>query len=110
MRDTRHLSLELRAGGLWREDWAGGSVAHGSVLLVQPPQQLRLDAPFGPLQGVAIQCVWTIRLEEDGAGTKVTFDIIANGAAQSGLDKLAAAVDFVQSEAMANLVAKVSGK
>lgn len=34
--DAKNLSLDLQAGGLWREDWKGHSVQHGRVLYVIP--------------------------------------------------------------------------
>ncbi|WP_262693640.1 SRPBCC family protein [Kordiimonas aquimaris] len=100
---SANLSLDATAGGLWREDWAGGSVAHGEVLSVQTGKQLRLNAPFGPLQGLGVNVVWTITITPEGDGSKVTFDEIANGTSESGLDALAPAVDFVKGEAIKRL-------
>lgn len=97
------LSLELKAGGLWREDWDGGSVAHGEVLMVQTGKRLRLNAPFGPLQGMGVNVVWTITLEPEGEGTKIIFDEVANGTVASGLDSIAPAVDGVKSVAISRL-------
>ncbi|MEO0425675.1 MAG: SRPBCC domain-containing protein [Pseudomonadota bacterium] len=99
-----NLSLDLTAGGLWREDWDGGSVAHGEVLLVHVGRELRLNAPFGPLQGVGAHVVWSITLAPEGEGTRVTFDEVASAAPGAGLAELARAVDFVKSEAMRRLV------
>ena len=105
--DAANLSLKVKAGGLWREDWDGGSVAHGIVLLAKKNEMLRLDAPFGPLQEMGVSVIWTIALEadEDGGGTTVTFTEIANGSSASKLDELAPAVDFVKTEAMKQLTA-----
>lgn len=100
-----NLSLEPVAGGLWREEWQGGSVLHGQVLNAVPGQLLRLDAPFGPLQGMGVSVVWSISIQADGTGSLVTFDEIANGSAASKLDALAPAVDFVKSEAIKRLTA-----
>jgi len=104
--DSANLSLKAEAGGLWREDWDGGSVVHGEVLLVQNGETLRLNAPFGPLQGMGVETIWTITITKAGDGSKVTFDEISNGAAESGLDKIAPAVDFVKSEAIKRLTTK----
>ncbi len=102
---SENLSLDLQAGGLWREDWAGGSVAHGTVLLVTYGEQLRLNAPFGPLQERAAETIWTITIRaNEGGGTKVIFDEIANGTHKSQLDELAPAVDYVKTEAIRRLV------
>lgn len=101
--DAKNLSLKLKAGGLWREKWSGGDVAHGEILYIKPGEQLRLNAPFGPMQGMAVNAVWTITLTPDGKGTKITFDEVVNGTKDSGLDKLAPAVNFVKSEAIKRL-------
>jgi len=98
-----HLSLDAQAGGLWREDWEGGSVAHGTVQSLMEGQSLRLDAPFGPLQGMAVTVIWTITIEPDGDGTRVIFDEVATGSSASGLDQIAPAVDRVKAEAIARL-------
>lgn len=104
--DAAKLSVDPQAGGLWREDWAGSSVTHGQVLLAKENEQLRLDAPFGPLQELGVSVVWTITLapDEQSGGTKVTFSEVANGTSASKLDELAPAVDFVKTEAMTRLV------
>ncbi len=103
--DAANLSLDPRAGGLWKEEWDGGSVAHGEVLYVNPGEQLRLEAPFGPLQSMAVDVVWTITILPEGSGSKVIFDEVANGSDASNLDKVAGAVDGVKAEAMRRLVA-----
>ena len=50
--DSGNLALDASVGGYWKETWEGGAVAHGRVILMQAPHTLRLEAPFGPLQGV----------------------------------------------------------
>ena len=103
--DAKNLSLKAKAGGQWREDWDGGSTSHGVVLMVEESKTLRMNAPFGPLQGMGVTVVWTISLEpdEETGGTKVTFTEIANGSPASKLDEIAPAVDFVKTEAMKRL-------
>ncbi len=100
---SANLSLDVEAGGLWREDWDGGSVTHGTVIFVNPGVQLRLDAPFGPLQPIGAKTIWTITIAAEGAGSKVTFDEISHGVPSSKLDELAPAVDFVKTEAIRRL-------
>ena len=100
--DAANLSLDVQAGGLWREDWDGGSVAHGEVLSVINGRQIRLRAPFGPLQSIASETIWTITLTPDGEGTRIVFDEVAYG---HGVGDLAEAVDFVKTEAIARLSA-----
>jgi uncharacterized protein YndB with AHSA1/START domain len=104
--DSSNLSLDLRAGGHWSEQWADNSVLHGVVLSVDKGKLLRLNAPFGPLQGMAVTVIWTIRIEADGDGSVVMFEELANGVSTSKLDELAGAVDGVKSEALARLVRK----
>ena len=102
--DSANLSIDPVAGGLWREDWEGGSVWHGSVLRAEPGKVLVLNAPFGPLQGMAVTSVWTISLDaQETGGTKITFDHVTNGSSASSLDAVAPAVDFVKSEALESL-------
>lgn len=101
--NAENLSLDLQAGGMWREDWDGGSVVHGTVLTSLHGKMLRLNAPFGPLQGLDVTVIWTITIMPDGEGSKVIFDEIAGGTAGSKLDALAPAVDFVKAEAIRRL-------
>ncbi|RBP48770.1 hypothetical protein [Arenicella xantha] len=103
--DASNLSLDLEAGGLWREDWNGHSVLHGMVVNFQAPELLRLEAPFGPLQGMAVKTIWTITIKPHHNGSLVIFDEISNGSDASGLDELAKAVDYVKGEAISRLVA-----
>lgn len=108
--DAANLSLELTAGGLWREDWDGGSVAHGRVLMVASGKSLRMEAPFGPLQAVGAYTIWTITIQpaEAGRGSLVIFDEIATGPPTAKLDELAPAVDYVKGEALRRLAAPVA--
>lgn len=104
--DAKNLSLELGAGGLWREDWSEGSVVHGRVMLVQSGKVLRMEAPFGPLQGVGAYVVWTITVKPDEGGSVVVFEETAIGPQGTGLDKLAPAVNGVKSQALQRLTSK----
>ncbi|WP_018148158.1 SRPBCC family protein [Henriciella marina] len=100
-----HLTLDLAAGGIWMENWHVNSVAHGTVLAVLENEMLRLDAPFGPLQGMGVNVVWTITLAPDAetGGTRIVFEEVANGSSESGLDQIAAAVDRVKQQAIMRL-------
>ncbi|MEM7500515.1 MAG: hypothetical protein AAF417_00670 [Pseudomonadota bacterium] len=104
--DAANLSLEPHAGGLWSETWDGGSVAHGRVLTVHEGKVLRMDAPFGPLQELGAYTVWTITIEAgESGGSVVVFNEVSNAAPNSNMEKMAQAVDFVKTEAMARLIA-----
>lgn len=103
--DPGHMTLELEAGGVWREDWDGSSVTHGEVMAVMPAKMLRLHAPFGPMQEMGLATSLTLSLEDsESGGSAVKMVFVANGAEGSGLDGLAPAVDAVWDEALRNLV------
>lgn len=103
--DAANLSLDATAGGLWREDWDGGSVSHGQVLYVNPGKTLRLEAPFGPLQALGAYTIWTISIRPAGDGSLVVFDEVSTGPPGADLARIAPAVDQVKSEAIRRLVA-----
>lgn len=103
--DASKLSLELQPGGKWIEVWGNNFVEHGRVISVIEGKQIRLEAPFGPLQEMAVTVIWTININPKGKGSTVTFNEIANGSSQSGLDKIADAVDGVKQQAIDRLVA-----
>jgi len=105
--NAQNMTLDLKVGGLWKEEWSEGSVAHGQILYIKNGEQIRLSAPFGPLQAMAVVDIWTITItpNEDG-GSTVIFDEIANGSSKSGLDKLAPVVDRVKTEGLMRLVTK----
>ncbi len=106
--DASNLSLVAEAGGLWREDWSAGSVAHGEVKYVRHGEVLRLEAPFGPLQGLGAYTIWTITIEPAGGGSKVVFDEIATAPPGSDMAEMAKAVDYVKTEGIGRLVSVAS--
>ena len=100
--DANNLTLELEAGGHWREDWDGNSVAHGRVLYVDAAKRtLRMDAPFGPLQGMGAYTVWTITISPIGDdGSLVVFDETSIAPPTDDMEAIAQAVDSVKSVAI----------
>ena len=102
--DSDNFTLDARAGGMWLERWDGGEVEHGRILYIKHGEQLRLDAPFGPLQEMAVRVIWTITVSEHEGGSKVVFDEVASGSSQSGLENIAPAVDRVKAEGLIRLV------
>lgn len=102
---SKNMSIKAKAGGQWKEVWPGGSVIHGEILYIKPGEQMRLSAPFGPLQEMAVTDIWTITITPHEDGSKIVFDEIANGTSASKLDELAKAVDFVKEEAIQRLAA-----
>lgn len=101
--DASNLSLDPVAGGLWQEKWSGGSVAQGEVLYAVEGKTLRMNAPFGPLQGVGAYTIWTITITSEGDGSRVVFDEISTGPPTADMAELAGAVDFVKTQAMERL-------
>ena len=101
--DAANLTLEPEVGGLWREDWDSGSVSHGKVLYIETAKSLRMEAPFGPLQGLGAYTIWTITLTESVDGTVVVFDEVSTGPPTADMSETARAVDFVKSEAIGRL-------
>lgn len=99
-----NLSLDVTAGGLWREEWDTGSVTHGEVVYVQSGKVLRLNAPFGPLQSLGAYTIWTITIAATETGSSVTFDEVSNGPTTADMTEMAKAVDFVKGEAIRRLV------
>ncbi len=100
---STNLSLDPRAGGLWLEEWPGGSVAHGEVVYVKEGNVLRLNAPFGPLQELGAYTIWTITVTATDGGSQVVFDEISHGPVTADMAEIAKAVDYVKGEAIRRL-------
>ncbi|MCQ8185930.1 hypothetical protein [Parvularcula maris] len=104
--DAGNLSMGEEAGAYWREDWDGGSVIHGQVLLSKKGEELVLSAPFGPLISTAADCRWTIRLSPaEGGGTTITSSHVVAGSKGTGLKDLAGPVDYVMGAGVRRLAA-----
>lgn len=62
--DARNLKLDLRAGGCFCETMpkGQGSIEHGRVIQAMKGKLLRLSAPLGPLQNMAVTgtLTWTL--------------------------------------------------
>lgn len=93
-----NFTLDPHAGGCLCERWGQASVEHGRVLMAMPDQLLRLEAPFGPLQGQAVRAILTFRLEPVATGTLLTTTFRVSGGSQSALDRSAPPVHAVMSE------------
>ena len=101
--DASHLSLKAEAGGCFCERWGDQSVEHMRVVWAAPGHMLRLDGALGPLQPMAVNGVMTFTLKPSPEGTAMQFDYRVNGVSQSGLDKLAPAVNAMLSEQLDRL-------
>ncbi len=96
--DAANLSLELEAGGCFCERWKGGSAEHGRVVMVEDTRLLRMVAPLGPLQSMALSAVLTVELKHGKDATRAVVSLRASGDASHALDQLAPAVDRVLGE------------
>ncbi|RJY08919.1 SRPBCC domain-containing protein [Aurantiacibacter aquimixticola] len=111
--DSGNLRLEARAGGCFCETlpaadgWAAGSVEHMRVVFVQPGSTLRMSGSLGPLQSEGLAGTLTVTLEDEEAGTRITWEYVTGGETRFDLAQIAPVVDSVQGEFLADLVAEV---
>jgi uncharacterized protein YndB with AHSA1/START domain len=98
------LQLDAKAGGRLSEDFDGKSVLHATVVHVRPPELLRLDGGFGPLQMLPANAVLDIALKPEGTGTRLSMTYRVGGPAYARLDQMATPVDAVMSAGFARLV------
>jgi uncharacterized protein YndB with AHSA1/START domain len=98
------MVLEPKAGGRLVEDFDGNSVLHATVVHVRPPELLRLNGGFGPLQLLPVNAVLDIALKQEGAGTRLSLTYRVGGPVFARLDEMAAPVDGVMSAGFARLV------
>jgi uncharacterized protein YndB with AHSA1/START domain len=91
-----NLSLSMQAGGCLCERWQDGAVEHGRVIHAAPGRLLRLNAPLGPLQALAVNAILSFELAAAGTGTNLTVTFRVNGDGTTG--QLAAPVDGVITE------------
>jgi hypothetical protein len=109
--NSRNLSLDLRAGGCWCERWNGGAVEHARVLLIlnrDGVRTLRLDAPLGPLQEMAVNAVLTFTVAPDPAGAKIEMTYRVSGDANLSLDQVGPGVNAVIMEQFGRLIRLVT--
>ena len=103
---AKNLSLQLQAGGCFCEKLGGGgSVQHGRVLFAQPGVTLRLDAPLGPLQDMAVVGVLTFKFAPQDGGTLISMTYRVSGTFRMESEKLAPIVDQVLQTQLDRLVA-----
>jgi uncharacterized protein YndB with AHSA1/START domain len=105
--DARRLQVDLRAGGCWCERWGDGqSVEHGRVVLVMEHEgvrTLRVNAPLGPLQEMAVNGVLTFTVAPHANGAKITLTYRVSGDPGLTLDQIAPLVDGVLMEQFGRL-------
>jgi uncharacterized protein YndB with AHSA1/START domain len=101
--DAANMTLIAEPGGCFCERWKDGGVEHGRVIFVMRDQTLRLSAALGPLQARALNAILTFQLKPADGATALSVSYLVNGTPASGLDKSAAAVDGVLTEAVQRL-------
>jgi uncharacterized protein YndB with AHSA1/START domain len=101
--DAANFSLAMQPGGCFCERWASGAVEHGRVIMLMRDQVVRLEAPLGPLQNLAVSAVLTFLVKGEDGGATLTVGYRVNGSSASGLDKLAPSVDGVLGAQVARL-------
>jgi hypothetical protein len=103
---SANLSLSLRQGGCWCEKLPdGGFVRHMDVVLVIPRDTLRVTGGLGPLQGIGATGALTFTLKDGAKGTTVIAEYAVTGYSAAGMAQLAAPVDKVLAEQLANFAA-----
>jgi uncharacterized protein YndB with AHSA1/START domain len=103
--NAANLSLVAQAGGCFCEQWDGGSVEHGRVIMVQPGRLLRFRGSLGPFQEMAVSGVLTVTLAPGGNGTTAVVTYRLSGDPSHRLDALAAIVDGVLRQQFAGFAA-----
>lgn len=108
--NAANLSLDLRAGGCFCEQWGdGSSVEHARVIYAARDKALRLEGGLGPLQELAVAGVMTFALTVVEGKTTLTFTYRVRGA-EAGLDKAAPVVDKVLGEQVTRFAAYVNAR
>lgn len=81
-----------------------GSVEHMHVIYADPARRiLRLTGGLGPLQGEAVNGVWTIRLKPMPGGTRIIWDYAVGGYSRLKYTDMAPLVDRVMGQQIASL-------
>jgi len=100
-----NMTLAMRAGGCFCERWQDGSVEHGRVIMAMTDAKgartLRLLAPLGPLQELAVTGVLTFTISSAAGGSDIVTEYRVVGDGSVGLDAIAPNVDSVQGEQLA---------
>ena len=107
----RNMRLDVRPGGCWCERWAEGAVEHGRVLLAMNRdgvRTLRLDAPLGPLQALAVNAVLTFTIAPDARGAKIDMTYRVSGDASLHLEQGGRDVNGVMMEQFGRLIRLVT--
>ena len=99
--ENLHLDLDRRCFCEKLPD--GGFVEHLRIVYLAPGETIRLDGALGPLQSMPANGRMEWRIENAGAGSRVTFSYQVFGDPAAGLEDIAHAVDGVIGEQLARL-------
>ncbi|MEO8132800.1 MAG: SRPBCC family protein [Betaproteobacteria bacterium] len=103
-RDGANLSIDARPGGCFCEKLAnGGGVQHMQVVFASPGSMLRMTGALGPLQASGVAATMTLRFTAAQPATKIELSYSVGGILQSGMEKMAPAVNAMLGEQMARL-------
>lgn len=93
--EAANLSLDIKPGGCFCEQWKDGGAEHGRVILFRRNELLRLSAALGPLQDMAVSGVLSVALAAKDTGSEAVVTYRVSGTPAHALDKIAPAVDQV---------------
>jgi uncharacterized protein YndB with AHSA1/START domain len=96
--DSRHLSIDPRAGGCFCEKLPNGSVEHMRVVFLKVNEALRMRGALGPLQASGVSGAMTWRLSPTANGTKLELAYSVGGFMAGGFESIAPAVESVLRE------------
>ena len=104
--DASRMSINAAPLGCFCEDLGNGNgVVHLTVTSVSTNVMLRLTGGLGPLGVMGVSGAMTWEFEDEGDGTRVTFNYAVGGYRAGGLETLALPVDGVIGEALDRLAA-----
>lgn len=102
------MTLDPRPGGCWCETGPDGAGAkHLEIGLITPPETVQMLGGLGPLQGMGLDGVLTIKLASVEGGTTVEWTYTVTGWAPNSIASMAAPVDSVLTEQMGHLKASI---
>ncbi|WP_323843922.1 hypothetical protein [Microbulbifer magnicolonia] len=95
---AENLSMELRAGGCFCEQWKEASVEHLRVIYALPGREVRLSGGLGPLQSMPVSGLMRWRIVPQGDKSLLTWEYRVWGSSANNLDKIAEPVNTVLAE------------
>lgn len=104
-----NLDMKAERGGCFCESLPdGGFVEHLRIVYLAPGSEIRFDGALGPLQAMAAQGRMIWKIEDQEAGSRVTFTYHVFGYPEGGLAGIAPAVDGVIGEQLQRLAERLA--